>query len=296
MKKVLSILIASVLATAPLSLSVNADSSKTSCGISNALEKIFSIYASAGNDSETEQENCEISKIIEKLYEIKNIIGGTQNTDPECPDGSCEEDMPSWPDNEDSDTCPGGTCDDNIEDELPGYEDDETIIPDDSDDNFNDLKDWFENMINGGSGNAGNDSSSGNNEDEIVTAPSGDMTAQVIDLVNSYRKANGLSELSYDAEMAKAASIRAEEQETVFSHTRPDGTRCFTVLSECGISYRGAGENIAMGQTSAEEVMTDWMNSQGHRENILNPNFTKIGVGLHIGSDGRYYWAQMFIY
>jgi uncharacterized protein YkwD len=58
----------------------------------------------------------------------------------------------------------------------------------------------------------------------------------------------------------------------------------------------GAGENIAMGQDSAEQVMNDWMNSQGHRENILNPNFKKIGVGIHKGADGRLYWAQMFIY
>ncbi len=121
-------------------------------------------------------------------------------------------------------------------------------------------------------------------------------TNKVIELVNSYRAQNGLGALEYDAAVSCSAALRAKEQEQVFSHTRPNGTSCFTALDDCGVNYRGAGENIAMGQTSAEQVMTDWMNSDGHRENILNPNFTKIGVGLHIGADGRYYWAQMFVY
>ena len=126
--------------------------------------------------------------------------------------------------------------------------------------------------------------------------PSSDLALQVTELVNYYRAQNGLSALEYDADAACAAQKRAVEIQSVFSHTRPDGSRCFTALDECGASYRGAGENIAMGQTSAEQVMNEWMNSQGHRENILNPNFTKIGVGVAKGADGRYYWTQMFIY
>ncbi len=122
------------------------------------------------------------------------------------------------------------------------------------------------------------------------------MQQQVLDLVNSERAKNGLSPVSYDQAATCAAQKRAVETETLFSHTRPDGSRCFTALDECGASYRGAGENIAMGQMTAREVMDDWMNSDGHRANILNPSFTKLGVGVHKTADGRYCWTQMFIY
>ena len=123
-----------------------------------------------------------------------------------------------------------------------------------------------------------------------------DLQHQVLDLVNSERAKNGLSRVTYDGAVACAAQKRAVETETLFSHTRPDGSRCFTALDECGASYRGAGENIAMGQATAREVMDDWMNSDGHRANILNPSFTKLGVGVHKTTDGRYCWTQMFIY
>ncbi len=89
---------------------------------------------------------------------------------------------------------------------------------------------------------------------------------------------------------------RAKELEALFSHTRPDGSSCFTVLGEYGISYSGAGENIAAGQRSPEEVMNSWMNSQGHRENIMQDSYEKIGVGHYQGQDGTQYWVQLFIY
>lgn len=131
--------------------------------------------------------------------------------------------------------------------------------------------------------------------DETPTV-SGTLSEKVIALVNSYRSQNGLSSVTYDATLAKAANVRAKELVSSFSHTRPNGTRCFTAFDEAGVSYRGAGENIAMGQSSAEEVMNDWMKSEGHRENILNANFTKIAVGVYEDSDGRLYWAQEFAY
>ena len=131
--------------------------------------------------------------------------------------------------------------------------------------------------------------------DETPTV-SGTLSEKVIALVNSYRSQHGLSSVSYDATLAKAANVRAKELVSSFSHTRPNGTRCFTAFDEAGVSYRGAGENIAMGQSSAEAVMSDWMKSEGHRENILNANFTKIAVGVYEGSDGRLYWAQEFAY
>ena len=119
---------------------------------------------------------------------------------------------------------------------------------------------------------------------------------QVVDLVNKERTKNGLSKLTLDTTLQKAAQVRAKEIETSFSHTRPNGSNFSTVLSEFNISYRGSGENIAWGQTSPEAVMEAWMNSSGHRANILNSSFTKIGVGYYQNSAGRKYWSQLFTY
>lgn len=119
---------------------------------------------------------------------------------------------------------------------------------------------------------------------------------QVVVLVNEERKKAGLNELKIDAGLEKAALIRAKETEKSFSHTRPDGKGFSTVLTENGISFRGSGENIAWGQSTPEIVMNGWMNSSGHRANILNSKFTKIGVGYYIGANGRKYWTQLFIY
>ncbi len=117
----------------------------------------------------------------------------------------------------------------------------------------------------------------------------------VLNLVNKYRKQNGLASVKLDSALSGAASTRAKEIVSSFSHTRPNGSSCFTVLSENGISYNGAGENIAYGQSSPDEVMTAWMNSAGHRANILNASFTRLGVGVY-ESGGTLYWAQLFTY
>lgn len=119
---------------------------------------------------------------------------------------------------------------------------------------------------------------------------------QVVALVNAERAKAGLNALTLDTEIASAALVRAKETEISFSHTRPDGRHFSTALNDSGISFRGAGENIAWGQKTPEEVMNGWMNSEGHRANILNPNFTKIGVGYYQNSAGRNYWTQLFTY
>lgn len=130
-----------------------------------------------------------------------------------------------------------------------------------------------------GSGNENNDDS---------------YARQVIDLVNQERAKEGLSALKYDENVAKAALVRAKETEVSFSHTRPNGSSFSTALTENGVTYRGAGENIAYGQKSPEEVMKGWMNSPGHRSNIMNKNFTSIGVGYYVNSNGVKYWTQLF--
>ena len=117
--------------------------------------------------------------------------------------------------------------------------------------------------------------------------------AEVVRLVNAERAKAGLSALRMDAGVTAAAQVRAREIVSTFSHTRPDGRKCFTALEEAGVRYRGAGENIAYGQPSAAAVVNAWMNSPGHRANILNANFTTIGVGHHtVGS--THYWTQLF--
>ena len=116
----------------------------------------------------------------------------------------------------------------------------------------------------------------------------------VTSLVNAARRDAGLSELEQDADLCAAAQARAQEIAQSFSHTRPDGSSCFTILEEFGISYRAAGENIAMGQRTPEEVMDGWMNSSGHRANILNGTFTSIGVGYYVDGAGAAHWVQIF--
>ena len=116
----------------------------------------------------------------------------------------------------------------------------------------------------------------------------------VASLVNAARRDAGLSELELDADLCAAAQARAQEIAQSFSHTRPEGSSCFTILEEFGISYRAAGENIAMGQRTPEEVMDGWMNSSGHRANILNGTFTSIGVGYYVDGAGAAHWVQIF--
>ena len=118
---------------------------------------------------------------------------------------------------------------------------------------------------------------------------------QVVKLVNEERAKAGLSPLSVNSKAANAAQTRAREIEKYFSHTRPDGSSFNTALTEAGVSFRGAGENIAYGQITPQQVMEGWMNSSGHRANILNANYTSIGVGHYKNGAGVDYWTQLFI-
>ena len=120
------------------------------------------------------------------------------------------------------------------------------------------------------------------------------FASQVIDLVNQERAKEGLPALKFDEKVAKAALVRAKETETSFSHTRPNGSSFSTALTENGVVFNGAGENIAYGQKSPEEVMKGWMNSPGHRANIMNKSFTTIGVGYYENANGVKYWTQLF--
>lgn len=119
---------------------------------------------------------------------------------------------------------------------------------------------------------------------------------RVVELVNEERAKAGLKPVTLQKNISEAAQVRALETEVSFSHTRPDGTKFTTALAQAGVTYRGAGENIAWGQRTPEQVMNGWMNSAGHRANILNEKFTSIGVGYYQNASGTNYWTQLFTY
>lgn len=110
---------------------------------------------------------------------------------------------------------------------------------------------------------------------------------QILDIVNQERAAAGLSTLTMDKDLMEAAMFRGGEISVSFSHTRPNGQRCFTI---CKKAY---GENIAYGYKSASSVMQAWMESEGHRENILDPRYSTVGIGVVI-VDGSINYVQLF--
>jgi uncharacterized YkwD family protein len=120
---------------------------------------------------------------------------------------------------------------------------------------------------------------------------------KVVELVNIERQKNGLQALKIDEELSKVARLKSADMRdnNYFSHQPPTYGSPFDMMKKYGISYRTAGENIAAGQKTPEAVVTGWMNSSGHRANILNSNFTHIGVGFVKGGSYGTYWTQQFI-
>lgn len=119
----------------------------------------------------------------------------------------------------------------------------------------------------------------------------------VLLLVNKERKAHGLKELVLSTKLTSLAEMKSKDMaiNNYFSHTSPTYGTPFEMMQKYGVTYRSAGENIAAGQKSAEEVMNSWMNSSGHRANILNSSYTEIGIGYYAGGSYRTYWTQEFI-
>ncbi|WP_208589523.1 CAP domain-containing protein [Gracilibacillus suaedae] len=117
---------------------------------------------------------------------------------------------------------------------------------------------------------------------------------EVVALTNEERQKQGLPALEIDAELSKVAKQKSEDMATngYFSHNSPTYGSPFDMIQQAGIDYRTAGENIAKGQQTPEEVVNAWMNSEGHRANILNENFTHIGVGY---VEQGNHWTQQFI-
>lgn len=122
---------------------------------------------------------------------------------------------------------------------------------------------------------------------------SSSVASEVVRLTNSARSQNGYAALVEDGALSEAAAVRAREIARSFSHTRPSGASFSSALSESGVSYLRAGENIASGQKSASEVVNVWMNSPGHRANILNSSYSRIG-SASVNINGTLYWVQLF--
>ena len=134
---------------------------------------------------------------------------------------------------------------------------------------------------------------------DLVNIPQKDMAVssyetEVIRLVNQIRRQNGLSELQTDWQLSRVARYKSQDMKKnyYFSHTSPTYGSPFDMMKSFGISYKSAGENIAKGQKTPQAVVNAWMNSAGHRENILNKSYTHIGVGY---VESGNYWTQMFI-
>ncbi|WP_294146503.1 CAP domain-containing protein [uncultured Selenomonas sp.] len=172
----------------------------------------------------------------------------------EFPSGSLDDE------DDDDTTCEDGSCDDEDDDE--DYDDDDEDYDEDDDDD----------------------------EDDGSYA---EYAEDVLAAVNRNRTAYGLSPLTLSEDLCEDADIRAEEIVSNFSHTRPNGSSCFTVISG---SYHRVAENIAGGHATAEETVDQWMNSPPHRANILDPALKELGVGYcHApGSAYEHYWVQLF--
>ena len=134
---------------------------------------------------------------------------------------------------------------------------------------------------------------------QVLTIPQLDSTAasfesEVVRLVNDIRRQNGLQPLTADWELSRVARYKSQDMldKGYFSHTSPTYGTPFQMIKAFGLSYRTAGENIAKGYSTPQAVVNGWMNSSGHRANILNASYTKIGVGYVAQGN---YWTQMFI-
>jgi uncharacterized YkwD family protein len=124
------------------------------------------------------------------------------------------------------------------------------------------------------------------------TSASSQFDQQVLQLVNKQRASTGLAALEMDENLSKMAMVKAQDMynNNYFDHTSPTYGSPFDMMNKFQITFNTAGENIAKGQPSPEQVMNDWMNSEGHKANILNSSFTKIGIAYYNGE-----WVQEFI-
>ena len=150
----------------------------------------------------------------------------------------------------------------------------------------------------GSTGETTNNAKQGDETPSVSTGAKTSTEAEaVLNLVNQERAKQGLKPLTLSDKLTSIANTKAADMrdKNYFSHTSPTYGSPFDMLHEFGVSYSSAGENIAAGQKTPEQVMNDWMNSSGHRANILNKNYTELGVGYVTGGSYGTEWVQLFI-
>ncbi len=234
--------------------------------------------------------NCPDKNCVNGNCSQNNCPNGNCNDNNNCPNGNCNDNNNCPNDNcDDNNNCPNGNCDNN--NNCPnGNCDDNNNCPNGNCDNNNDCPNGNCGGNQGGEDEQPNQPSQPDDDEPVV----GSDAQQVAQLVNQERQAAGLDAVTLDANLSAAANVRAKEIAQKFSHNRPNGSSCFTVLGEMGISYGTAEENIAAGQKSPAAVMKSWMNSAGHRSNILSSDVNKIGVGVYTDANGQINWVQLF--
>lgn len=123
------------------------------------------------------------------------------------------------------------------------------------------------------------------------------IETEVVKLVNIQRAKAGLKPMKQNWQLSRVARYKSQDMinKNYFSHQSPTYGSPFNMMESFGLRFSSAGENIAMGQRTPAEVMNSWMNSPGHRANIMNPSYTEIGVGLAKNKNGTCYWTQMFM-
>ena len=206
-----------------------------------------------------------------------------------------------------------GTDNDNVQEnsQNSGYQDDAS-----QDDSYQDNGSGYgsESDDNGGSSDAGENSDDSSSDEsanviddesllaiaKINTVTYSEFANRVLELVNIERANAGVAPLVLDEALCNAANMRAIEMDRTgeLSHTRPNGNSCYEVFNICGVGSSTYGENIAWASygMSPEKLVLEWMNSEGHKANIINSNYTRMGLGYSTGVPGEdgHYWAQEF--
>ena len=264
-----------------------------------------------------------LSKKVVSNYKTKGAIylcinGKKYKISLGCNNKPSQDEDSSTEDNNDSNIGSDNNQDNN--NTNTGNDNNDTNTGNDNNQDNNDTNAGNDNNQDNNDTNAGNDNNQNNDDsntddknDNIVENPSTDDSTsndnqnttesfssfqkEVVRLVNVERSKRGLNELSFNIQLSNVATLKSQDMidKNYFSHTSPTYGSPFDMMKQFNISYKTAGENIAMGQKTPAEVVNAWMNSQGHRENILNSNFTEIGVGVAKSSNGTLYWTQMFI-
>lgn len=151
--------------------------------------------------------------------------------------------------------------------------------------------------IPGSESSSSSESSSAETSDAVSSQSESEFEQEVVRLTNEVRAENGLAPVEADSSLQSVADAKSQDmiENDYFAHESPTYGSPFDMMKEFGVSYEGAGENIAAGQDTPQDVVDAWMDSPGHRDNILNPDFTHIAIGYEEGGEYGQYWTQMFL-